>query len=108
MRLREAMRHVWRWVFWRAVAADRRLNAILGGSAEETLSSRAYRMSAKGTAHWVLIACCINLLFWWQVDGEGRRSHCKQSHKHELARRGRVPGVDKEGNAECLWMPLDQ
>lgn len=107
MTLREGMRRIWRWVFWKAVAADRQLNAMLGGSAEETLSSRAFRMRARGHRLWSAFAYCVDLLFWWQVDKDGRRFHCQRSHRHELARRGRVPGIDKDGNAECLWTPLD-
>lgn len=102
------MRRLGRWVFQNAVAADRQINALLGGSAEETMSSRAYRMRVKGVRHWRWFAYFIDLLFWWQRDDKGKRDHCQRSHRHQLALRGRVPGVGKDGKPECLWAPLDQ
>lgn len=97
----------WRWVFMRAVEVDRVFNFLLGGSAQETLSSRAHRMRLKGSAYWRGIAYCIDLMFWWQVDAEGRR-HCKSSWQHEMLRLGRQPGVGRNGKPCPLWAPLDQ
>lgn len=67
-------------LFQVAVALDRFINACLGGSADETLSSRAHRMREKGQPVWGWTADAIDWLFFWQ-DG-----HCRLAFEFEMAR----------------------
>jgi hypothetical protein len=68
--------------FWQvAVAADRLLNALTGGSSDETLSSRAHRMRWQMRPYWTVFANCIDRAFFWQ------RNHCAQSWRNECNRR---------------------
>lgn len=62
------------------IGADRLLNAILRGSADETLSSRAYRMHCEKQPYWGWLAGFINALFFW------RPSHCENAWKYEASR----------------------
>lgn len=59
------------------VALDQLANTFLGGYADETLSSRAYRrrLRGKGGCAWV-----IDHIFFWQDE------HCKASYESELER----------------------
>lgn len=63
-----------------AIGFDQMLNTLLGGSPDETLSSRAHRQRAKGQRYWGWAAGAIDKLFFWQ-DG-----HCEQSHLSEVRR----------------------
>jgi hypothetical protein len=56
------------------IALDQLLNTILGGWADETLSSRSHRC-------WPRIEKAINLLFWWDPN------HCYNSYLSEIQRR---------------------
>ena len=68
-------------VIWQTlVALDRLLNAILGGSSDETLSSRAYRADRDGQYPGKLLRPLIDTLFFWQQD------HCRQSFLYERDR----------------------
>ncbi|MCC8193898.1 MAG: hypothetical protein LIP28_04555 [Deltaproteobacteria bacterium] len=62
-----------------AVAFDQLCNALLGGWADETLSSRAWRLrhSGRGRATFRRV---IDALFFWQ-DG-----HCEAAYASELER----------------------
>lgn len=60
------------------IAFDQLVNALLGGMADETLSSRAYRHSRDGSRKWP--EKVINLLFFWQ------KAHCKQAYESEVNR----------------------
>ena len=60
------------------VAVDQLANAVLGGWADETLSSRAYRLHDKKV--WFIAEKAINTLFFFQTD------HCKKSYEDELNR----------------------
>jgi hypothetical protein len=55
------------------IAFDQLINALLGGWADETLSSRAWRESA-----W--LAALIDALFWFDKD------HCFESYVSEQLR----------------------
>ena len=59
------------------VALDQLVNALIGGYADETLSSRAHRrrLRGKGGVAWV-----IDHVFFWQDE------HCKASYESELER----------------------
>lgn len=60
------------------IAVDQLINTLLGGLADETLSSRAYRHSRDGSRKWP--EKLINTLFFWQKD------HCKTAYESELNR----------------------
>lgn len=61
------------WLKQVAVAVDQLVNAALGGWADETLSSRAYRTSPKAEK-------VINALLWFDKD------HCYESYVSEQIR----------------------
>lgn len=62
------------------IALDQLINALLGGCADETLSSRAHRMRVKGQPYWGWTANALDCLFFWQ------RSHCETAYLNELKR----------------------
>ncbi|WP_107725917.1 hypothetical protein [Neisseria weaveri] len=67
-----------------AISADQLLNAVLGGFADETLSSRIYRNSTladKPRRRWRAAKCAVNALFFWQAD------HCRGAYNSERVRR---------------------
>lgn len=67
-----------------AIALDQLFNAILSGSPDETLSSRAYRgavLEKQPKKKWKVIFFCIEKLFFWEKD------HCKKSYESELHRK---------------------
>ena len=55
------------------IAADQLVNAVLGGWADETLSSRAWRESPR-------LARVIDIIFWFDKD------HCFESYVSERTR----------------------
>lgn len=59
------------------VALDQLINTLIGGYADETLSSRAHRrrLRGKGGVAWV-----IDHIFFWQDE------HCKTAYESELER----------------------
>ncbi len=59
------------------VALDQLVNTLIGGYADETLSSRAHRrrLRGKGGVAWV-----IDHIFFWQDE------HCKTAYESELER----------------------
>ena len=59
------------------IALDQLVNTMLGGWADETLSSRAYRMSRTGK-HWPRRV--IDWIFFWELD------HCKAAFVSERER----------------------
>ena len=61
-----------------AVAFDQLLNTLFAGFADETLSSRAHRLSVERGRHWP--KRIIDLLFFWQSE------HCKTAYESELSR----------------------
>jgi hypothetical protein len=67
------------WIINVLVALDQMINALLGGWADETISSRAYRMKDSGTA-WRLVHGGINLLLFIQPD------HCRIANDYERNR----------------------
>lgn len=69
------------WIKQNLVALDQQANTLLGGWADETLSSRAYRMAEKKQPVWGWTAKAINALFFWQGN------HCRGAHRDELERR---------------------
>jgi hypothetical protein len=67
-----------------AIAYDRWVNALLEGSPEETLSSRAWRMQVKHQPYWWWLASMINGIFFWQSN------HCRGAYHQEVLR-GNIP-----------------
>jgi len=68
------------WAFNVGIALDQLANTLLGGAPDETLSSRAHRMRAKGQPWWGWTANAIDLLFFWQPG------HCEAAYQSELLR----------------------
>lgn len=73
------------------VAVDQLVNTLLGGWADETLSSRAWRHKLDGSRAWP--AWIIDHLFFWQND------HCKTAWESELNRAHLPPSL--RGEKEC-------
>ena len=62
-----------------AVALDQFANALLGGYADETLSSRAYRCQDQ-KRRWAIARKVIDKIFFWQPH------HCKSAYLSEVIR----------------------
>ena len=65
-----------------AIAIDQLANTLLGGTADETLSARAYRAHRDGKMLGRLFMPLIDLLFFWQGAG-----HCKNAYIKEFERK---------------------
>ena len=63
-----------------AIAFDQFINTLFGGMADETISSRAYRLRYKNK-FWGSFKKFIDLLFFFQKD------HCYKSYISEINRR---------------------
>lgn len=66
------------------IAIDQLANALLGGYADETLSSRIHRgavLAAKPKRRWLVARRVVNGLFFWQPD------HCRGAYEMEVMRR---------------------
>ena len=61
-----------------AVAIDQLVNAVFGGYADETISSRSHRAYVDGKRKWM--RNLINAMFFWQKD------HCKEAYESEMDR----------------------
>lgn len=71
------------YVYHNLIALDQMLNALTGGAADETLSSRAYRgavLKEHPRKRWRVIHILINAVFF-------NRNHCKNSYFSEVYRR---------------------
>lgn len=60
------------------IGFDQLMNALAGGWADETLSSRAYRWSRNAQRHWP--RKLIDALFFWQPN------HCRAAYESEKKR----------------------
>lgn len=67
------------------IAVDQLFNALLGGFADETLSSRAWRQHIAGIRSWPKEL--IDRIFFWQED------HCRESYVSELQRNHLPPSM---------------
>lgn len=68
------------YLYHNIIAIDQLFNALTGGAADETLSSRTYRgaiLVSKPKKRWVIIHKVINFLFF-------DKNHCKDSYESEL------------------------
>ena len=81
--------------YWKAVgiAWDQLVNAHFGGWPDETLSSRAYRLSKNGRH---LPRKVIDALFFW--DREGGKRHCELSFESECKLKQLPPEARGGGN----------
>ena len=68
------------------IALDQLVNALLGGWADETLSSRAWRTEAKGRLCGRMLRPVIDALAW-----PFEREHCRASFESERAQRQQPP-----------------
>lgn len=63
------------------IAIDQLFNTLTGGYADETLSSRAWRLYARNKLSGRILKPLIDTLFFWQKD------HCYNSFLSEVERR---------------------
>lgn len=91
-------KRLWKWAkgyFYHVlIAIDQLLNALLGGNADETLSSRTYRRGRANLRQWQedlpfkwrwlvawLVIDVLFIVFFWQTR------HCEKSFDAELKRK---------------------
>lgn len=67
------------------IAIDQLINTLFGGFADETLSSRAYRLELERGRTWS--RKLIDTLLWFDKD------HCKESYESEVLRRQLPPSM---------------
>jgi hypothetical protein len=67
------------------IAIDQLINTLFGGFADETLSSRAYRLELERGRTWS--RKLIDTLLWFDKD------HCKESYESEILRRQLPPSM---------------
>ena len=67
------------------IAIDQLFNTLLGGYADETLSSRAYRLELERGRSWG--RKFVDTLLWFDKD------HCKESYESEIERRQLPPSM---------------
>jgi len=68
------------YLLYNAIAVDQLCNALLGGSPDETLSSRAYRTEQQNKIFGRFFRPLIDTLFWFD------RNHCYTSYLAEIDR----------------------
>lgn len=78
------------------IALDQLGNTLLGGSPDETLSARAYRVEQKGRLWGRLLRPAIDLVF-----RAFERDHCRLSYLSEVSR-SQFPGDYNAPPAESL------
>lgn len=61
-----------------AIAFDQLANTMIGGWADESLSSRSHRLAEERGRKWP--KRIINALFFWEKD------HCKEAYESEIER----------------------
>jgi hypothetical protein len=71
------------WVYQVTIALDQLVNSIFNGSADETISSRCFRLNARNPYKWMEKA--VNLLFQ-PFQGP---DHCRRAYLKELNGRQR-------------------
>lgn len=77
----DIQRKLKRYGYHVVIAIDQLFNALTGGAADETLSSRAYRgaiLAENPKKHWRVLYRVINALFF-DVN------HCKASYESEVS-----------------------
>lgn len=71
------------WITQVFIALDQLANALLRGWADESLSSRAWRMWVKGKVFGRIFRPIIDVLFVWQSF---RLDHCERAYHNEMRR----------------------
>jgi hypothetical protein len=66
-------------------------NARVGAWADETLSSRAWRMFDERKPWGLFWRPVIDALFFWQKQEPGVKGHCHGAYLKEIAKRGLPP-----------------
>ena len=69
------------YFFQMLLGVDQLINALFGGMADETLSSRVYRAENKNKKYGKFFRPIIDGIFFWQDD------HCFHSYISEVKRR---------------------
>lgn len=72
------------WALQVLIAVDQLCTALLGGFADETMSSYAWRMEQQGKP-WGVMRRVIDAIFWWQPN------HCREAYRSEVLRRQDPP-----------------
>jgi hypothetical protein len=67
------------WLWQVVIGLDQLLNALLGGWADETLSSRAWRSEQRGRRPGIWLRPLIDAIFFWQAG------HCRESYLSEAS-----------------------
>ena len=75
------------WLLNVAIAVDQLVNAALAGAPDETLSSRAHRMRAKGHRWWGWTAAAIDALLFFDPH------HCRKAYESERRRLQQPPAL---------------
>lgn len=75
------------WVYQVVISIDQLVNALLAGMADETMSSRIYRLNHRQP--YKTLEKIVDALFW-PFQGRG---HCKGAYLKELS--GRQLGFDR-------------
>lgn len=70
------------------IAIDQLVNTLLGGYADETLSSRAYRTEVKGRIMGKIMRPVIDFIFFFDKD------HCYNAYVSELNRKQYPSGLN--------------
>ncbi|NBI43239.1 DNA helicase UvrD [[Haemophilus] felis] len=73
------------WGYHVVIALDQLFNALLGGAADETLSSRTYRgavLAEKPKRRWRVLYRIIEGVFFWE-----KGKHCEIAYKSEVERK---------------------
>ena len=69
-----------RYILNNAIALDQQFNTLLGGSPDETLSSRAYRTEQHQRILGRIFRPVIDKIFWFEIK------HCKKAYYSEINR----------------------
>lgn len=75
------------WALNLAIALDQLANVLLAGAPDETLSSRAHRMRAKGHRWWGWTAHAIDGLLFFDPN------HCARAYESEKRRLQQPPDL---------------
>lgn len=73
-----------KWWLQVLIALDQLFNALLGGYADETLSSRSYRgakLANNPKLKWQISRSVIDSIFFWEEN------HCQKAYESEVNRR---------------------
>ena len=81
------------WMLQVLIAVDQLVNALLGGWADETLSSRAWRMDVKRRPWGRILRPLIDTLLWFDPQ------HCRASFEGERQQRQHPPEARAHGGA---------